>query len=164
MPTGTPFELTQKHVERINNAATELQKKHIDPETGLSIIEGIMSTAGSSGGDGASQSHVGRVMFEITPPEERALQVTSRELVMQWRQAIGDIPGAKEINYRAEIGRGGSPVSVRLSGRDFDRLKIAAQKTKDKLATYPGIEDITDTFASGKQELKLEHYPISRLR
>ena len=161
MPTGTPFELTQKHVERINNAATELQKKHIDPETGLSIIEGIMSTAGSSGGDGANQSHVGRVMFEITPPEERALQVTSRELVMQWRQAIGDIPGAKEINYRAEIGRGGSPVSVRLSGRDFDRLKIAAQKTKDKLATYPGIEDITDTFASGKQELKLEIKPAA---
>ena len=161
MPTGTPFELTQKHVERINNAATELQKKHIDPETGLSIIEGIMSTAGSSGGDGAGQSHVGRVMFEITPPEERALQVTSRELVMQWRQAIGDIPGAKEINYRAEIGRGGSPVSVRLSGRDFDRLKIAAQKTKDKLATYPGIEDITDTFASGKQELKLEIKPAA---
>jgi len=80
---------------------------------------------------------------------------------MQWRQAIGDIPGAKEINYRAEIGRGGSPVSVRLSGRDFDRLKIAAQKTKDKLATYPGIEDITDTFASGKQELKLEIKPAA---
>ena len=161
MPTGTPFEITQKHVERINNAAAELQKKHIDPETGLSIIEGIMSTAGSAGGDGAGQSHVGRVMFEITPPEERALQVTSRELVMQWRRAIGDIPGAKEINYRAEIGRGGSPVSVRLSGRDFDRLKIAAQRTKDKLATYPGIEDITDTFASGKQELILEIKPAA---
>ena len=161
MPTGTPFEITQKHVERINNAAAELQKKHIDPETGLSIIEGIMSTAGSAGGGGTGQSHVGRVMFEITPPEERALQVTSRELVMQWRQAIGDIPGAKEINYRAEIGRGGSPVSVRLSGRDFDRLKIAAQRTKDKLATYPGIEDITDTFASGKQELILEIKPAA---
>ena len=161
MPNGTPFETTQKHIERINNAAMELQKKHIDPETGLSIIEGIMSTAGSAGGGDAGQSHLGRVMFEITPPEERALQVTSRELVMQWRRAIGDIPGAKEINYRAEIGRGGSPVSVRLSGRDFDRLKIAAQKTKDKLATYPGIEDITDTFASGKQELILEIKPAA---
>jgi len=161
MPTGTPFEITQAHIARINDAAVELQKKHIDPETGLSIIEGIMSTTGSAGGGGTGQSHVGRVMFEITPPEERALQVTSRELVMQWRRAIGDIPGAKEINYRAEIGRGGSPVSVRLSGRDFDRLKIAAQKTKDKLATYPGIEDITDTFASGKQELILEIKPAA---
>ena len=65
MPTGTPFEITQKHVERINNAAAELQKKHIDPETGLSIIEGIMSTAGSSGGDGAGQSHVGLSLIHI---------------------------------------------------------------------------------------------------
>ena len=161
MPEGTPFATTQQHIEKINNAAVELQKKHIDPETGLSIIEGIMSTAGSAGGGNAGQSHVGRVMFEITPPEERALQVTSRELVMQWRRAIGDIPGAKEINYRAEIGRGGSPVSVRLRGRDFDRLKIAVQRTKDKLATYPGIEDITDTFANGKQELILEIKPAA---
>ena len=161
MPEGTPFATTQQHIEKINNAAVELQKKPIDPETGLSIIEGIMSTAGSAGGGNAGQSHVGRVMFEITPPEERALQVTSRELVMQWRRAIGDIPGAKEINYRAEIGRGGSPVSVRLRGRDFDRLKIAVQRTKDKLATYPGIEDITDTFANGKQELILEIKPAA---
>ena len=161
MPEGTPFATTQQHIEKINNAAVELQKKHIDPETGLSIIEGIMSTAGSAGGGNAGQSHVGRVMFEITPPEERALQVTSRELVMQWRRGIGDIPGANEINYRAEIGRGGSPVSVRLRGRDFDRLKIAVQRTKDKLATYPGIEDITDTFANGKQELILEIKPAA---
>jgi len=112
-----------------------------------------MSTAGSAGGSGSGQSHLGRVMFEITPPEERALQVTSRELVMQWRRAIGDIPGAKEINYRAELGRGGSPVNVQLTGNDFDRLKLGAQIIKDKLGTFPGIEDITDSFEGGKQEV-----------
>ena len=159
MPTGTPFEVTQKHIERINNAAVELQKKHVDPETGLSVIEGIMSTAGSAGGGSAGQSHRGRVMFEITPPEERTLQVTSSELVREWRQSIGDIPGAKDVNYRAEIGRGGSPVNVQLSGRDFDRLKAAAVVIKEKLGTYPGVEDITDSFESGKQELKLEIKP-----
>ena len=159
MPTGTPFETTQQHIDRINAAAIELQKKHVDPETGLSIIEGIMSTAGSAGGSGAGQSHLGRVMFEITPPEERGLEVTSRELVMQWRQAIGNIPGAKEINYRAEIGRGGSPVNVQLTGNDFDRLKSAAQIIKDQLGSYSGIEDITDSFESGKQEVMLEIKP-----
>jgi len=158
MPTGTPFEITQKYIDRINTAAVELQKKHVDPDTGLSIIEGIMSTAGSAGGSG-SQSHLGRVMFEITPPEERALQVTSRDLINQWRRSIGDIPGAKEINYRAEIGRGGSPVNVQLNGNDFDRLRAAAQVVKDKLGSFPGIEDITDSFEGGKQELMLEIKP-----
>ena len=159
MPTGTPFEVTQKHIEKINNAAIELQQKYVDPDTGLSIIEGIMSTAGSGGGGENGQSHRGRVMFEITPPEERALQISSRDLVMQWRRAIGDIPGAKEINYRAEIGRGGSPLNVQLGGRDFDRLKSAAQVIKDKLGNFPGVEDITDSFESGKQELLLEIKP-----
>ncbi len=161
MPTGTPFEVTQKHIDRINQAAIDLQQKHIDPNTGLSIIEGIMSTAGSAGGGASGQSHLGRVMFEITPPEERALKVTSRELVMQWRRAIGDVPGAKEINYRAEIGRGGAPISVQLSGRDFERLRFAAAATKEKLGNYPGVEDITDTFDSGKQELLLEIKPAA---
>ena len=78
---------------------------------------------------------------------------------MQWRRAIGNIPGAKEINYRAEIGRGGSPVNVQLTGNDFDRLKSAAQIIKDQLGSYSGIEDITDSFESGKQEVMLEIKP-----
>ncbi len=159
MPTGTPFGVTQEHIEKINNSALELQQKYIDPDTGISIIEGIMSTTGAAGGSSGGQSHLGRVMFEITPPEQRALQVSSRQLVMEWRRSIGDIPGAKEINYRAEIGRGGSPVNVQLNGSEFDRLKAAAQLIKDRLATYPGVEDITDSFADGKQELKLAIKP-----
>lgn len=159
MPTGTPFEITKGHIDKINKAALDLQQKYVDPDTGLSIIEGIMSTAGSAGGGSSGQSHLGRVMFEITPPEQRALQVTSRELVMEWRRSIGNIPGSKEVNYRAEIGRGGSPVNVQLNGRDFDRLKAAAEKIKQQLGTYPGIEDITDSFESGKQEVKLQIKP-----
>ena len=159
MPAGTAFEVTQKHVDKINSAAIELQKKYIDPESGFSIIEAIMSTAGTSGSSSEGESHIGRVMFEITPPEERSLVVTSQQLISEWRRAIGSIPGAREISYRAEIGRGGAPVSVQLKGREFERLKEAAQIVKEKLATYPGIEDITDSFESGKQELKLQIKP-----
>ncbi len=158
MPLGTPFEVTQQHINKINNAAVALQKKYVDPKTNESIIEGIMSTAGAQG-ELSGQSHVGRVTFEITPPEERALNVTSQQLVSEWRRSIGAIPGAKEINYRAEIGRGGSPINVQLSGQNFNELQSAAAEIKEKLATYPGIEDITDSFDSGKQEVRLDIKP-----
>lgn len=161
MPTGTPFEVTQKHIDRINNAAVELQKKYVDPQTNESIIEGIMATAGAQGST-SGQSHIGRVTFEITPPEERALDVTSRQLVTEWRRSIGQIPGAKEINYRAEIGRGGSPINVQLSGQSFEQLRSAATQIKERLATYPGVEDITDSFEGGKQEVKLNIKPQAR--
>lgn len=158
MPTGTPFEVTQKHIRRINQAAVELQKKYIDPQTNESIIEGIMASAGAQGSING-QSHVGRVTFEITPPEERTSAVTSRQLVGEWRRSIGQIPGAKEINFRAEIGRGGSPINVQLAGQNFTQLRKAAAEIKERLASYPGIEDITDSFEGGKQEIKLNIKP-----
>ncbi|MEM7257797.1 MAG: efflux RND transporter permease subunit, partial [Pseudomonadota bacterium] len=158
MPIGTPFETTRAHIDRINEAAIRLQEKYLDAETGNSVIENIMSTAGAQGRT-SGQSHIGRVMFEITPPEERSSEVTSRQLVGEWRRMIGDIPGAKEISYRAEIGRGGSPINVQLSGQDFTSLRKAANEIKEVLATFPGVEDITDSFEGGKQEIKLDILP-----
>lgn len=160
MPLGTPFEITQKNVERITLAAEGLRQKYVDPETGESVIVGIMSTSGSAG-FGNRGSHVGRVLFEIVPPEKRTLDITSSELIREWRRSIGSIPGAEDISYRAEIGRGGSPIDVEITGNNFDELREVADLVKTKLASYPGLEDITDTFEGGKQEIKLNIRPAA---
>ena len=154
MPDGTPFEVTQKHIDRMTAAVIELQAKHVDPDTNESVIESIMSTAGSAGG-GSRGAHKGRVMFEIVPPEERTLNVSSSELVREWRQIIGDIPGAKSVSYRAEIGRGGSPIDVQISGFEFTELQQVAALVKDELRGYSGVSDIEDSFEGGKQEIQL---------
>ncbi len=158
MVEGTPFEVTQKHIDHITNVVGQLQDKHVDPETNESIIEGIMSTAGSAG-RGARGSHVGRVFFELTPPEERTLDIGTREIVSELRRNIGDIPGAKNVSYRAEIGRGGSPVDIEISGFDFDELQEVAALFKNELTNYPGISDISDSFEGGKQEIQLSIKP-----
>jgi len=136
MVDGTPFEVTQKHIDRITDKVKELQDKHVDPATNESIIEGIMATSGS-GGRGARGSHVGRVLFELTPPEERTLDVSTNDVVGELRRLIGDIPGAKNVSYRAEIGRGGSPVDLEISGFDFDELQEVAALFKNELTQYP---------------------------
>jgi len=158
MVDGTPFEVTQKHIDRITDTVKELQSKHVDPDTNESIIEGIMATAGS-GGRGARGSHVGRVLFELTPPEERTLDISTNQVVGELRRAIGDIPGAKNISYRAEIGRGGSPIDLEISGFDFDELQEVAALLKNELAQYPGISAISDSFEGGKQEIQLSIKP-----
>ena len=160
MPAGTPFEVTEAHIQRITDAAERLQAKHVDPETNESVIESILSTAGSSGGS-AKGSNLGRVLFEITPPEHRTLNVTSRELVTEWRREIGDIPGAKNLSFRAELGRGGSPIDVELSGLNFDVLNSASARIKSALAKYPGVIDVSDTFEGGKQEIQLTIKPAA---
>lgn len=158
MPEGTPFEVTQKHILTMADAVSDLQKEYIDPDTNESVIENILTTAGSSGGGGRG-SHRGRVMFEIVPPEERTLDVTSSDLVRELRQRIGSIPGAKNLTYRAEFGRGGSPIDVQLSGFDFDELRQAAALMKARLITFDGITDVVDSFEGGKQEIELSLQP-----
>jgi len=161
MPAGTPFEVTQKHVDSMSQAVLRLQAKHIDPVTNESVIESVLSTAGSAG-RGGKGSHLGRVMFEITPPEERTLAISSRELVAEWRREIGDIPGAVNVSYRAEIGRGGSPIDVEISGFDFEQMTDVAAVIKQKLRGYPGVSEVSDTFEGGKEEIQLSLLPSGR--
>lgn len=162
MPAGTPYEVTQRHIRTITDAALELQAEQIDPETGDSIILNILSTAGSAGSRNRG-ANSGRVMFEILSPEKRSLKITSNELVQLWRQKIGDIPGAQEVNYRAEIGRGGNPVEVRLTGSNIPRLEAAAQVFRQRIEQYPGVFDVGDSLSDGKRELQLSLKPEAEM-
>ena len=163
MPPGTPFEATEAAIRRINAEAEALRDRYVDPVTGESVIQGILASVGSIGGGGAPRTDVGRVVFEIVPPEERTVDVTSSELVREWRQSIGQIPGAKEVSFRAEIGMGGSPLDIQIAGPDFTVLRTLAGQVRERLATYPGVYDITDSFEQGKEEIRLQIRPEAEL-
>ncbi|MBT5832749.1 MAG: efflux RND transporter permease subunit, partial [Candidatus Latescibacteria bacterium] len=49
----------------------------------------------------------------------------------------------------------GEPINVQFSGPNYDELKVVSAKLKEKLAEYPGVIEINDSFRSGKQEVKL---------
>lgn len=161
MPAGTPFEVTHKHINHMTDAAKRLQARYIDPVTQESVIESILATAGSAGG-GRKASHMGRVMFEITPPEQRTLAISSGELIDEWRTEVGQISGAAQVSYLAEIGRGGSPIDVEISGLEFESMTLAAQRIKERLGEFPGISDVSDTLEGGKEEIQLELKPEAR--
>ncbi len=171
MQTGTSEAITKKHVEQMTKTAQTLQEKYRDPATGESIIHHILASVGWSAGGGGRHSssssggraESGQVSLELIPPEERTLTISTTELVDQWRQAIGTIPGAKELNFRAEIGRGGDPIDVQLTGQDFKVLSRLSTALKQRLAEYPGVFDIQDTFENGKPEILLSVKPEAEL-
>ncbi len=159
MPIGTPFEITDKYVQLITDKAQILKDKYRDENTGEELILSIMSSSGSAGGSGSGQSHLGRVMFQMVPPEKRQSSLTGAALVQEWRELIGPIPGAEEINYRAEIGRSSNPIDIRLSGQDLDELQRLANQVKVQLQQYPDVFDISDSLSNGKNQLELELTP-----
>jgi multidrug efflux pump subunit AcrB len=163
MPPGTPFEATAEAIRRINDEAEALRERYRDPETGESVIMGVLASVGSIGGSGAPRTDVGRVVFEIVPPEERTMDVTSADLVSEWRRQIGPIPGAKELSFRAEIGGGGSPLDIQITGPDFVVLRSLAAQVRERLETYPGVFDVTDSFQDGKEEIRLRIRPEAEL-
>ena len=164
MQTGTPEAVTRQHVERMARMAVALQAQHLDPKSGQSVIKNILTSVGwtagggrrGASGDGAS---LGQVSLELVPPEERTVAISTQELVQAWRKAIGPIPGAQELNFRAEIGRSGDPLDVQLTGQDFAVLGEIAAHIKKRLAEYPGVFDIQDTFENGKPEIRLSVRP-----
>jgi len=137
MALGTPTEVTAAHIRRIEDLGREMQKVHMDEETGRNVIMNVISIVGGqgmSGGRGQAQkgrSHIGEVAMQIIPPDERTSTVTSLDLAKEWRQKIGMIPGAQDLNFRAEIGRASSPVDIQLTGPDFDQLSALGRKFGD---------------------------------
>jgi len=173
MQSGTPEQVTARHLGDMARAAEELRDRYVDND-GNSVISNIMVNTGWSGGGGVSSTNIsgkglagnaglGQVSLALVPPEERKMEVSTRELVQAWRRAVGEIPGAKELVYRAEIGRGSDPVDVHLVGQDFAVLAEIAGMVREQLHRYPGVYDIRDSFEDGKPEIKLTVRPEAEL-
>ena len=152
LPTGTPFEVTNKYVIDMSDKARQLQDKYRDENTGESVILNILATTGGRGG----ASNSGSVRFEITPAEKRDSNIGSRELASEWRDLIGIIPGAESLTFRAEIGRSSDPIDVQLTATSLTTLQEVAEHVKARLATYPTVFDIADSMSDGKEELQIE--------
>ncbi len=164
MPEGIAIETTEKHLNRMLQMAEKLQQQYIEEDSDQLVIQHILQTVGSSGlrprAGSRGLSHIGMVTFEILPPEKRRSTISARKIVSEWRKMIGSIPGAKELSFRAELGRGGDPINVQLKGSDFTELNSFAVQIKDKLSEYEGLYDIKNSFEGGKDEVQLRILPV----
>jgi len=146
MPVGTSYDVVDSYVKKMTDAALTLQDKYRDEE-GNSIILNTLAI---------TNSEEGRVRFEILPPDQNETGIGTAQLVREWRELIGPLPGAESLTFRAELGRGGDPIDVQLIGADLAILKQASQEVKERLATYPTAFEIADTLSDGKEELQIE--------
>ncbi len=153
MPAGTPFEVTNRHAEKISQAAFELRDKYVDPETGQSMITNILTTVGTSA----------RVQIETVPRQDRTIPFSVSDMNNEWRRMVGQFPGAESLNFRASFFRAGDPIDVQFSGNSLDTLRAVGEELKQRLATYPGVFEISDSLSNGKEELQIELSPQGHL-
>jgi len=167
MQEGTPFEVTEKYVLMMEDIVLDMKERHVG-EDGVSVIEDVFASVGGQGvassrsRDRVGQSHRGEVVFFITPPEDRSYEMGTRELAEEWRREIeerGGIVGARELYFRAEIGRGRDPIEVQLRSPHFEDLAEAAGKVRERLESYEGLFDISDDLDRSRAEIQLRIRP-----
>ncbi len=167
MPLGTPADTTSTAMRQIERAALELEEE-LEAEYGEEIVSHILTSIGEQpyraaqnrGGNSdlpVAAPHVAEVNVELTPAEDRS--ITSPEIAARWRDKSGQIAGAVELSFVSSLFSTGDPIDVRLSGPDVEALSQAATELKERLGTYAGVSDITDSFRAGKQELLLNITP-----
>ena len=159
-PSGTPASVTDRATRQLEATARAVAQEYAD--AGTPILSLTYRGVGHVSGDGpvASQtgSHVGQVSLELLPADER--NVPSSEILARWRQHAPEFPGTEALSFAGIVfGPGGQPIEFKLLGDDMEELEAAVEKAKERLASYPGVFDITDDSRPGKWELQLKVKP-----
>ncbi|MBW2713921.1 MAG: efflux RND transporter permease subunit, partial [Deltaproteobacteria bacterium] len=164
LPRGTPVEQTRAAVNAIATAARAV-KAESDQGDGEPAIQHILTATGTQGanarhgasGNRHSESHVGEVVMELTPSEDR--EIASDQIANMWRERVGPIPDLVELTYSWSRENAGEAVNIRLQGHDIEDLRMASQALQTELRTLGGVTDVSDSFRGGKQEIKLALRP-----
>ena len=172
MPEGIPVEETMRAAEQIERAAEQLKQELDTQRPGQpSIVEHVFTSVGSriSRGmgpprmGGATSSNEAEISMAILPINERGEGIRSKAVAERWREMTGVIPDAVELTFSADQMSAGDPISIELRGRNVNELGRAAAAIRAELGRFNGVTDITDSFRSGKQEVKLKLRPEARL-
>ncbi len=172
MPTGIPIEVTERGVGQIM-AALEQAKAELDPQfakPGESIVRHAFAAAGEQpmasrgGGPGGpaqaiSGAQYGEVTAELIPADDRA--ISTKAVADRWRELTGPVPDAVELTFASDLFTSGRDIDIQLQGPDVDHLREAAARLRAGLESYPGVLDVSDSFRSGKEEIKLNILPAA---
>ncbi len=172
LPTGVPIDVTERAVEQIM-AALEQVKAELDPEfakPGASIVRHVFAAAGEQpmagrggGPSGPSQAitgaQYGEVTAELVPADDRA--IATKAVADRWRELTGPVPDAVELTFASDLFTSGRDIDIQLQGPDVEHLRDAASRLRASLESYPGVVDVTDSFRSGKEEIKLDILPAA---
>ncbi|MDO9567667.1 MAG: efflux RND transporter permease subunit [Candidatus Desulfaltia sp.] len=161
-PLGTPYEVTEKTIEHLENQAFKLNDyfgKHLGNNGGLVIntfaLVGMIPRRDWKPGE--TGGHCGEVWIELVPSEKRH-DLSVNTVLNKWRGLTGEIPGVETLTFTTlEGGPGGNPIEIQLvGGADFEQLRQAADELKTEIQTYPGTFAITDNFKPGKEERQVK--------
>lgn len=159
MPPGTPLAKTELVVANIVQAATKvdasLSLKQPDERQLFEHLTVEYNKNADAFGTGA---HIATVRADLLTVEARVSSID--EVKKQWRQKIGEIPGAIAVSVKEPaFGPAGRAIEIRLKADDMQKLLVASQLIREKLVSFDGVNNVMEDTRPGKEELKMALLP-----
>ncbi len=153
MDARAPFNLTAANIDRIESAGRALnedlrQRAGMDTAP-IQTFFTIINDAGSA-----------LIFAEMLPVAERP-DVPILDVVRAWRERVGPVEGATELEFTGSEALAGG-FRIRLVSKDTDLLQRASDELRGFLATLDGVSNIRDSLAGGQPELRLRLRPEAR--
>jgi multidrug efflux pump subunit AcrB len=151
MQSGTAPAVRNAAIDQVEAAILEINEDYVreNPDS-LPVIQYLgVFTRGDTGAT---------MYLEVPRDTNRPYEM--KQITEMWREAVGEIPGLKELRFQdaGHIG-GGPPLSFRLSGNNYEALEAAAEELAAELDNYAGVFDITNSASAGGDEIKLKIKP-----
>ena len=148
MAQGTPSEKTEQTITQVADKLyaidAEVSAAHGE-QSGAVVRHSLAWT---------QDERTARMVVELV--KDQFAVIPAPELVEQWRDRVGDIPGATQFSISGATGTGGgAPIAFQLVGTEFDELQAAADELKKALSEYDGVFDIRSSYDAGISEVKL---------
>ena len=141
---GQSVDYLHQQAERIAAATEDLGRKYQD-EFNHNPFKDVQISA--------SNNESAAISAELSRSTERDF-LPAEVIVKDWRKAIGSVAGARSLSFRATAGPPGGDFQVNLESENLEELKVAAEEMKKVIETFPGVFDVTDSFNSGRPEIR----------
>jgi multidrug efflux pump subunit AcrB len=151
---GTPRARVDAFLEHLGESLDETEKA-LGQGRLINIavaIHGAKAGAGHGSGRGIAGEQLGALEVELLPPDVR--KIRNEELVRAWRERIRMPAGLEGFTITSRrAGPPGRDLTVRLDGGSAERLKEAALALSEVLEGTPGVSEVADDLAYGREQL-----------
>ncbi|MCX4029690.1 efflux RND transporter permease subunit [Endozoicomonas sp. SM1973] len=153
MNEGTSNEARNKTLQQIEQALATIDQDYTQINSNQRLVKHMLTYT--------DDEQEGDVIVELTKSETR--QLDANAITEQWREAVGILPGVKQLNFDSSTNAGGgAPVFYQLSSRNETELTNAVNEFKAHLASYEGVFDIESSYSSPQPDQVLSLLPEAR--
>ncbi|NBC14116.1 MAG: MMPL family transporter, partial [Gammaproteobacteria bacterium] len=160
LPRGTPLARTEAVVAQITTALEQVNAEFTPEQPAgpdgepAPLVQQVSVHYNTNPDAFEAGPHVATVSADLLTAERRAGRM--QDYLNRWRALTGPVADVISLTFtEPTMGPGGRDLEIRLSGNDLDRLKAAAVALTDWLASYQGVQDMSDDLRPGKPEVTL---------